>query len=398
MNRLTRKEVQDRFDEARALIARSQRLQDKDMLSEGTLVLRAALEDCRRIDAGARLSETCAREIYSAIDFSGAIEACRGKKEKRDYLSRLLYDFKPTVGDITGKRHNQEIDTLLVKGLIRHDSGHGWNNYALKTFDFNALLSHFGSKGSRAAFALVLDECLRRFKELNQGGRQPLNVRILPLLNAFKQPDVTKPALPVEILKIIADRPFQILAEHRKYKREPSGGFLNMGVLQAILDHCPSNEAVMDVVLELVGNSLYEMNNPRQLIWAEQLGVTIDTANVGQKLRTHAPEDHRVAALHYLLASPHVSVEDLSTIFEQTPKGFESNVAMLTLSALIDPPDGDSKTNGLLTDKVVKLIRYLFETDRKTAVRIMGLKWFPPRVFMADPVLRDHLMAADLGL
>lgn len=401
MRNFTEKDIQTRFDEACTLITQSQPIQDQAMLSAGIKAMRSTLDDCCRMSGGARISEAGVKQIYSAIDFLGVIDACRGKKGNHDYLRALLYDFRPSVDHLTLKKRNKVIDTMLAQSLIRHDSSNGWNNYRLKTKEFNTLLGHLGAIGSQEAFARVLDECLRRLHEQSYGSSgkpDPLRVEVLTLLNAFKQSDITKPALPAEILNVLTQRPFQILAEHRKYKAGFSGGHLTMGVLRAWLDHSPGNEGVMDVILELAGNSLYKMRDARQLIWAERLGAAVDVDEAGQKLRDIATEDERVAALHYLLVSPHVESQSFSSILAQASRGFESAVSVLALSPVFNSSDERVANIDSFTEKVVLLTRYLFEKDRKTAIRIMDNRWLDPKQYMRDHVLRDHLIATDLGL
>lgn len=371
------------------------------MLSTGLQAMRVVREDCRRTEGGAAIAQTGMGRIRSSIDFQECIKAYRGDKTKRHYFDMLLSAFQPTVQDITQHKHNKDINARLVKSLISHDSGYGWNNYKLMTPEFDELLYHLGTLGSPVAFARVLDECLRRLHEQSYGasGKQnTLRVEVLTKLNGFKQFDALKPALPPEVLTVLATHPFQILAEHRKYRDKSSGGHLAMGILQAWLDHCPGNEAVMDVVLELAANSFYKMQDPRQLIWAEQLGLCVDADEAGQMLKKYAIENEHVTALHYLLASPQVSSQNFSSILDQTSNGFESAVSIYALSPLLDSPDKRAAKDDLLIEKTVILTRHLFGKDRKTAIRIMDNKWLEPKHFMANPVLRDHLIGADLGL
>ncbi|AXH59658.1 hypothetical protein [Pseudomonas amygdali] len=397
----TAQDIETRFSEAHDLIVKSQVLQDTEMLSAGLQVMRAVREDCRRAEGGGALAQKGMGRIIGSIDFQACIKAYRSDKTKRHYFDMLLSNFQPAVRDITQHQHNKDINARLAQSLIRHDSGYGWNNYKLMTPEFDELLYHLGKLGSPVAFARVLDECLRRLHEQSYGasGKQnPLRVEVLTRLNGFKQFDALKLALPPEVLTVLANHPFQILAEHRKHRNKISGGHLTMGILQAWLDHCPGNEAVMEIVLELAGNSFYKMQDTRQLIWAEQLGLRIDAEKAGQKLKKFARGNEHATALHYLLASPQVASKTFSSILDQISNGFESAASIYALSPLLDSPDKNAAKEDLLIEKTILLTRYLFEKDRKTAIRIMGNKWLEPKHFMADPVLRDHLIGADLGL
>lgn len=397
----TAQNIKARFSDAHHLIIESQESQDPKMLSAGIQLMRKAQEDCCRAEGGARLAQDGVGQILGSINFQGCIKAYWLNKANRCYFEILLGAFKPSVEDVTKFAYNNDINTRLVQSLIRHDSGNGWNNYRLKTKEFSDLLGHLGAIGSRAAFARVLDECLRRLHEQSYGssGKQDtLKVQVLTQLNAFKQPNITKPALPAEILAVITQRPVLILAEHRKYKAGLSGGYLTMDVLQAWLDYCPGNEAVTDVILELAGNSLYKMRDVRQLIWAERLGAAVDINEAGRKLREIATEDERVAALHYLLVSPQVESLSFSSILTKASRGFESAVSVLALSPVFNSPDERVANEDLFAEKAVLLTRYLLEKDRKTAIRIMDTKWLDPKKLMRDHVLRDHLIGTDLGL
>jgi len=388
------------FDQARTLIDQSQATQDVDLLSEGLRIMRSSVEACRRIDNGANITVAGLRRIRSAVSYKENIEAYRKDKTNRVYFGLLLSNFIPEVTDITHKKHRREIDTLLVKSLISHDNGNGCNNYKLKSQDFDALLNHLGKVGSGDAFACVLDECLRRLHEQSWSSRvrNEINVQLLTFINRFDRNDLSLPALPHVILDVIAKYPERILAEQRKYPNSDPGA-LRMGVLKAMFDRYGGNETMMDVTLEVVSNSLYRMQDHRQLLWAEQMGVNVDIDRTRKNLSMRiGSDDLQVASLYYLLSSPRVSTDTLIDTLTHIVSFIDAPVYKISLMTAADLFNANGQGDELFVDKAILLLKHLLVKDMRTGKGLLERNVLPAKRLMKDHQLRDYLMGTDLGL
>lgn len=87
-----------------------------------------------------------------------------------------------------------------------------------------------------------------------------------------------------------------------------------MRILQAMLDGYASNQTMMDITLEMVSKSLWHMNDHRELLWAEQLGIAINPEDTRKTLlNSWFDSKQHTAALYYLLCSPNVSAQALKS-------------------------------------------------------------------------------------
>ncbi|MBD8615515.1 MULTISPECIES: hypothetical protein [Pseudomonas] len=396
----TEQQSKDMFDQACRLIGQSQATQDREMLAQGFMLMRSVNEVCRRIPNGGDIAISGMRRIRSGVDLQAVIQTYRKNKEIRAYLELLLSTICPSVGDVTCKKHSKGVDTLLVKSLIKHDAYRGCNNYQLKTLDFNGLLSHLGKVGSREAFSLVLEECLRRLHEQSFGSRtaSPLNVRVLEMINGFKHLNHTCPALPREILDVMASHADQLLAQQRKYPQQV-GGYLSMGKLQSMTDHFRDNERMMVTTQKLVGASLYQMDDHKQLLWAEQLGVPVDADHAGKTiLNSWFNEQQRLCALYYLLSSPEVDLRAFKNMVAEINGYVAPFVYEAGLLTAADTFNANGQDDHLFVDKAIVLLNHLLTRDKATAQALLNKRIVPARMLMKDHKLRDHLMGADLGL
>lgn len=399
MSAPTYQELEGRFEQAYRQISGSQESQDREMLAAGIELMKATAAACRQMADSSALGPALER-IQNSIDVSGNIFAYEQNDANSPYFDLMLDNFSPPLSAITGNPHRPETTSRLVKSLLSHESERGPDNYALKTFDFNGLLSHLGGIGSKEAFALVLEECLKRLdaQDIKPLGEQGFGVRVLPLINDFAQSKGNPKALPTEILDVLARHPFQILAEHNKYLKENKGCYLRMGVLQAMLNHSPYNERLTDVVIEIASNSLYEMMDSRQLLWAECLGVRIDRALAERKLIGHGPVDDRKTALYYLMSSPKVSSLQFAQILGKIANGIEPVVPMIVLSLAIKTFREGGEQDELIIDKTISLIKHLLVKDQNTANTLIAAKWLPIKRILKDHTLREQIFSSDLGM
>ena len=398
MANTTQQELEAHFEQACTLIIHSQAHQDREMLACGIELMKSTSAACRQRDDFSFLQPSLDR-ISASVDLPRHIRAYKTDKASGPYFDLLLAHFPPTLGDITRENDDPALVTKLVKSLLQHDAERSHDDRLLKTFDFNALLRHLGATSSKEGFALALDESFKRLdaQDIEPHWQQGFRVRVLPLINDYVQPKTTDQALPVEILDVLARHLFQILAEHNKYRQE-DGGFLRLDVLQAMLAHSPSSERMTDVILEMARNSEYQLKATSHLLWIEQLGIPVDVEKAARKLIGYANQDDRQAALYYLLSSPSVSARKLSQVLEKITNGIEPVVPMISLSAGIRTFKQDGEEHNLFIDKSILLIKHLLVKDPNTAHAILGARWLPGKHIKKDHVLRDHMMASDLGL
>lgn len=397
------KELEDRFEQARNLVGESQPFQDLSLLTAGVDLMKETAAACRQMNDFTTLAHGMAR-VQGVLLMNMNIEVYANHKSSDQYFNLLLANFTPSVSDVTRRGQTPKIDTKLVRSLLDHDAARGSDDHLLNSLDFSGLLRHLGARGSEDAFALVLDECLKRLdaEDIKPRLQQSFSLDVLSLINDFRLAgswtDTHQQALPNSILDVLARHPFQILAEHNKYREASHGGFLHMRRLQAMLNHSPCSERMTDVVIEMVRNSAYKLQDNTELLWAEQLGVAVDKDAAGRMLIGYASADQRQTALYYLLSSPKVSIGKFTQILNSINNVTEPLVHTMSLMMASKTFRQGGEQDELFIDKAIALIKHVLSRDHRTAHTLLSAKWLPSKRVLKDHALRELRMASDLGL
>lgn len=409
MKRMTIKELKAMLDESLKKIVDSARLKDANKLSEGILLMRQTKQMCLRHDREYLFKEYEHKFTFS-VDVAECARSYRANKNNERYLDLLLSSISPRVPDIidcVSPHTKDDVAAKLIKSFIqialrrRSDSSVEW--------DIDRLLSHFAECQSDEAYCLLLDEQLLRLKEQDEGLResQPIEsskFRLLSQLNNYTQHNTSRTTLPDIVIDTLAKHPFQLLAEHRKYSDVENfltfseGSSLDMHILKSLCYRHASNPAVMDVVIQIAGNSVYQMNDIRQVRWIEEIGVSINIDEVVNTFKFHHRDHHKIAALYYLLCSPSLTKEKFATVVAKYTTPLPIDLVEECLATAFNEFQTACENDQRLFSRVSLLTGRMIEIDQDNVRTLMKSTRFPTEKVMRDGRLRDKLMASDLGL
>lgn len=411
MSRTPKKELKARFKEAREKITGAWLFQDTERLADGISLMRETEQICRKQD-NPGIAEKALDKIRDALNISNCVASYRANKANEPFLDLMLAHFCPYIEDIYHcvVIHQQDgVGAKLVKSLIKHESGSQPDSYRTGLWVMNQLMHHLAQAQSPVAYGLMLAEHLRRLAERDADLGYPhhienQNMRVFVRLNEYTRTDRSCSALPAPILDALARHPFQLLAEHRKYHDpsvvgdQPMGGVLDMHILKDLCERHASDAAVMDVVAEIAGNTLYEMNDIREIRWAEEGGVSIEIEDVIRKFILDGREKQRTAALYYLLCSPNLTKARFDSMIGKYKNPLPVRSVGDCLATALAEFEQAGENDQRLISRMGLLVNRMMEIDQDNARTLMKEPWFPTDKVMGVGRLRDNVFASDLGL
>lgn len=384
---LSNAEIDQRFKQAYALVNGSLGSKDIAQLDQGHTLMRDTAKACLEMGKLEMMADGV-RHVRGCITYPMMIEGYIKKNVPEAYLDRLLHYFSPYSNDILRvEKSTIDADEKLVKSFIRLDA----------IDDFSSMLRKFGMSGSRKAFALALDETLKTL-ELGTGGNvKALSVPVLTQIEAYKTSPTAKTCLPKEVLDVVQRYPLQLLNQHLKYRHQREGGFLRLEILDALLTRASCDEVLTDVVLEIAGNSAFKLDAYNHLIWIEETtGKVIGPERLKREVQDSSKDsDARIAMLYYMLCSPHFPADEISTALRLPSYMYDPTLYVEAMKLAVQH---QAQPSELFDTKAAKFIKTMYKRDENTALKLIVIPGIPRRRLMDEPVLRDLIMAGDLGL
>ncbi len=385
---ITNVELSNRFQAAYDLVNHSQGSKDANELIKGVELMLDTAQMCMSLGKALMMADGI-RHVRGCINYKLHIKSYLSKQTSEAYFDQLLAHFPPYSNDIHSEdKSTMDVDEKLLKSLIRLDY----------VDDFTSYLRRFGMNSSRKAFAIALEEAFKLVtSEESNTKKSKTTYPILTMIDSYKPAATAKVCLPNEILDVMKRYPLEILSLHQQYRHDKAGGYLKVDILEALLSRAAANEVLTDVVLEIAGNSAFKLDEPNHLVWIEEVaGKVIGPETLKREFRgTNKMNDDIVAMLYYALCSPHFPADEVDSVMRQTTFMISSDIYVETMRLAVK---AQKAPNEMFENKTASFIKTLFKRDRDTAQQLMNIPGIPRRRLMDEPVLRDLIMAGDLGL